>query len=125
MVDSNNPEVIGTIRREFRKDNQYSAQGIKDVIANCRKYGTPIENRLFCVPKNFAMEGKQMLQHAVMLMDDPGGLVAIPEKHKELLLALRSAVATEWKLDKTSGESLHTDFTDALIMALSYFRMAK
>jgi hypothetical protein len=65
------------------------------------------------------------LQHAVMLMDDPDGLVAIPEKHKELLLALRSAVATEWKLDKTSGQSLHTDLTDAFIMALSYFRMAK
>jgi hypothetical protein len=90
MVDSNNPEVIGTLRREFRKDNQYSAQGIKDIIVNCRKYNTPIETRLFVVPKNFAIEGKQMLQHAVMLMDDPDGLVAIPEKHKELLLALRS-----------------------------------
>jgi hypothetical protein len=125
MVDQNNPEVIGTIRRDFRKDNNYSAQGIKDVIANCRKYGTPIETRLFVVPKNFAIEGKQMLQHAVMLMDDPDGLVAIPEKHKELLLALRSATATEWKLDKSSGESLHTDLTDAFIMACSYFRMAK
>jgi hypothetical protein len=44
-----------------------------------------------------------------MLMDDPDGLVAIPEKHKELLLALRSATAAEWKLDKTPGESLHND----------------
>jgi hypothetical protein len=60
-----------------------------------------------------------------MLMDDPDSLVAIPEKHKELLLALRSAQAVEWKLDKTSGESLHTDLTDSFIMALSYFRMAK
>ena len=120
MVDSNNPEVIGTLRREFRKD-QYSEQTIKDIIASCRKYGTPIEKRLFVVPKYFSIESKQMLQHGIALMDDPEGFVAIPEKHESLLVALRSATASEWRLDKS--QSVSNDLTDAFIMACSFFRL--
>lgn len=77
IVDSAKPEVISTLRREFRKD-QYSEQVMRNIIADCKKYNTPIKNRLFVVPKSFAVEGRQMLQHSVMLMDDPDGLVAIP-----------------------------------------------
>jgi hypothetical protein len=31
LIDTNNPEAISSLRREFRKD-QYSEQGIKDII---------------------------------------------------------------------------------------------
>jgi hypothetical protein len=120
LIDSNNPEAISSIRSEFRKD-QYSEQGIKDIIINCRKYNTPIENRLFVVPKYFSIEGRKMLQHAVTLLDNPEGFVAIPKRHESLLVALRSATADEWKL--TKKDSLHNDLTDAFIMALSYYRI--
>jgi hypothetical protein len=78
LIDSNNPEAISSVRREFRKD-QYSEQVIKDIIIDCRKHSTSIENRLFVVPKYFSIEGRQMLQHAVTLLDNPEGFVAIPE----------------------------------------------
>jgi hypothetical protein len=120
LIDSNNPEAISSLRREFRKD-QYLEQGIKDIIIDCRKHNTPIENRLFVVPKYFSIEGRQMLQHAVILLDNPEGFVAIPKRHESLLVALRSAVADEWKL--TKKDSLHNDLTDAFIMALSYYRI--
>jgi hypothetical protein len=120
LIDSNNPEAISSVRREFRKD-QYSEQGIKDIIIDCRKYNTPIENRLFVVPKYFSIEGRKMLQHAVTLLDNPEGFLAIPKRHESLLVALRSATADEWKL--TKKDSLHNDLTDAFIMALSYYRI--
>jgi hypothetical protein len=120
IVDAANPEVISTIRREFGKD-QYSEQGIRDIIASCRRHSIPIETRLFCVPKSFAVEGKAMLQHAVRLMDDPEGLVAIPEQYEPLIVALRTATANEWRLDKS--HSVSNDLTDAFIMALSFFKL--
>jgi hypothetical protein len=119
LCDSQNPEVINTIRREFRKD-QYSEQGIRDIITNCKKFNVPVENRLFVVPKNFRMEGKAMLQHAVALLDNPEGLVAIPSKYQDLVTALRSAVSDEWDLDKV--KSIGTDLIDSFIMALSVYR---
>src|SRR5918992_1389759 len=122
LIDSNNPEAISSLRREFRRD-QYSEQGIKDIIIECRKYNTPLEKRLFVVPKYFSIEGRQILQHAVTLLDNPEGFVAIiPKRHESLLVALRSAVADEWKL--TKKDSLHNDLTDAFIMALSYYRIS-
>jgi hypothetical protein len=121
LIDSNNPEAISSLRREFRRDQQYSEQGIKDIIIDCRKYNTPIENRLFVVPKYFSIEGRKMLQHAVTLLDNPEGFVAIPKRHESLLVALRSATADEWKL--TKKDSLNNDLTDAFIMALSYYRI--
>jgi hypothetical protein len=76
---------------------------------------------LFVVPKYFSIEGRKMLQHAVTLLDNPEGFVAIPKRHEPLLVALRSATADEWKL--TKKDSLHNDLTDAFIMALSYYRI--
>jgi hypothetical protein len=65
--------TISSLRRKFRKD-QYLEQGIKDIIIYCRKHNTPVENRLYVVPKYFSIEGRQMLQHAVTLLDNPEGL---------------------------------------------------
>jgi hypothetical protein len=77
LVDSSAPEVIASLRRAFHKD-QYSENYLKEVVTNCKKYNVPIESRLFVVPKSFAMEGRQMLQHAVSIMDIPEGAIAIP-----------------------------------------------
>ena len=121
IVDSAKPEVISTLRREFRKD-QYSDQYMRNIVADCKKYNTPIENRLFVVGKSFAVDGRQMLQHSVMLMDDPDGLVVIPSRYESLLIALRTPTATEWKLEKQV--SLSNDLTDAFIMNLSYYRLS-
>jgi hypothetical protein len=40
-----------------------------------------------------------MLQHAVSIMDIPEDAIAIPQQYQDLIVALRTAVADEWKLD--------------------------
>ena len=122
IVDSSAPEVINSIRREFRKD-QYSEQYLKDIAANCKKWNIPITNKLFVVPKSFSTEGRSMLQHAVNILDLPEGVIAIPSKYQDLIVGLRTATAEEWKLDKVN--SSHNDLIDALLMCLSVYRFSK
>jgi hypothetical protein len=121
IVDSANPEVWQAFKQEFneRSDEQY----IRDTLANCRKRNVYPEDRMFVVPKSFALEGKQMLEHCVALMDNDNGMIAIPEKHDKLILSLRSATAKEWKLDKS--ETVHADIMDAFRLNLSFYRISK
>jgi hypothetical protein len=122
LVDSSAPEVIASIRRSFHKD-QYSDNYLKEVVANCKKYNVPIENRLFVVPKSFTMEGRQMLQHAVSIMDIPEGAIAIPSQYQDLIVACRTATAEEWKLDKPNTS--HNDLLDSFLMCLSVYKFSK
>ena len=69
-----------------------------------------------------------MLQHAVMLLDEtsPGsneGLVAIPSKFQDLIVALRTATAEEWKISKP--DSSHNDLLDSLLMCLSVYKFKR
>jgi len=131
LVDASAPEVIASIRREFRKD-LYSDNYIQEVITEAKEFNIPIENRLFVVPKNFK-ESRAMLQHAVMLLDDNSpsssssgsneGLIAIPSQFQDLVVALRTATAEEWKLSKP--DSSHNDLLDSLLMCLSVYRFKK
>jgi hypothetical protein len=52
---------------------------MNDIIDSCKQYNIQLDKRLFVVLKNFR-ESRQMLQHAVNLLDDPRELVAIPSK---------------------------------------------
>jgi len=121
LVDASAPEVISSIRRAFHRD-QYSDNYLKEIVDNTKKFNIPLERRLFVVPKNFR-EGKQMLQHAVELLDEPSGLVAIPAVHEDLLTGLRTAVADSWDLDKK--KSVNSDLIDALLMCLSVYKFTE
>jgi spermidine/putrescine-binding protein len=69
------------------------------------------------------MEGRQMLQHAVSIMDIPEDAIAIPQQYQDLIVALRTAVADEWKLDKPSTS--HNDLLDSYLMCLSVYKFSK
>jgi hypothetical protein len=118
IVDSANPEVWQSLKQEFKE--RYGEQYIRDTLAYCRKNNVYPEDRMFIVPKSFALEGKQMLEHCVALMDDPNCIIAIPDKFDKLIMSLRSATAKEWKLDKT--ETVHADILDAFRLNLSFYR---
>ena len=121
LVDSSAPEVIASIRRTFHKDT-YSDNYLQEIVKNAKTYNIPLERRLFVVPKNFR-EGKQMLQHAVELLDEPSGLIAIPAVHEDLITGLRTAVSDEWDLDKK--KSVNSDLIDAWLMCLSVYKFSK
>ena len=76
IVDSANPEIVQALKREFKE--RYDEQYIRETLAHCRKYNIPPEDRMFIVPKSFSVEGNQMLEHCIALLDEDG-LVAIPD----------------------------------------------
>ena len=121
IVDSANPEIVQALKREFKE--RYDEHHIKDTLASCRKHNIPPEDRMFVVPRSFAVEGKQMLEHCIALLDDNDGLVAIPDKHEKLIISLRSATAEEYRLDKE--DTVHSDLMDGFRLCCSFFRFTK
>jgi hypothetical protein len=124
-VDASGPEVVLSLKQEFGEsfNNEY----IKEQFAECRKYNLNIEDRMFIVPVPFSVEGAKMLQHTKWLLEekdeDGSSLIAIHPSFEKLLTALRTAVASEYKLDKQ--ETTFDDILDAFRLALQYFKRSK
>jgi hypothetical protein len=119
IVDSANPEIITALKIQFREP--HNEQYIRDKISWCRQNNQHLENYMMVVPRSFSVEGKQMLQHISSLLDQV--LLAIPPQFENLISSLRSAVATEWKLDKTV--TAYDDLLDALRLNVSYYKFDK
>jgi hypothetical protein len=124
-VDAANPEVWQALKREFGEN--YNDQWVRDQIAECRKYNLHVEDRMFVVPVPFSVEGAKMLQHTKWLLEekdeDGSSLIAIHPSFDKLLTALRTAVANEYKLDKT--ETSFNDVLDAFRLSLTFYKRAK
>jgi hypothetical protein len=124
-VDSANPEVWQALKREFGEN--YNDQYVRDQIAECRKYNLHVEDRMFVVPIPFSVEGAKMLQHTKWLLDerdeDGSSLIAIHHSFDKLLTSLRTAVANEYRLDKT--EISYDDILDAFRLSLIFYKRAK
>ena len=79
------------------------------------------------IPVAFSVEGKHMLQHARRLMeetDEEGkSLLAIHPTFEKLLTSLRTAVSSEYVLDKE--QTSHSDILDAFRLSLTFYRRAK
>lgn len=100
---------------------------IHDQIERAKKYNTYVEYVMKVVPVPFSTEGKQMLQHAKWLMDERdeegNSIVAIHPSFDKLLISLHTAIAVEYKLDKTAMS--FTDVLDAFRLAATFFRREK
>jgi hypothetical protein len=116
--DSANPEIIQELKRGVNEtyDNQY----VKEKIAFCKKNRLLVENYMIIVPINF-VDSPNLLAHAKALLESPDNLIAIHPRYDKLLTALRTASATEMKLDKS--ETSYDDILDSFRMALSFYRM--
>jgi hypothetical protein len=69
------------------------------------------------LPVSFNTEHKEMLSHTKLMLDRER--VAIHPKYNKLLVALRTAVATDGVLDKQM--TAHDDVLDALRLSLKYY----
>ena len=123
--DAANPEVWQALKQEFNE--RYDEQYIKEQLAFCKKYNLHIEDRMIIVPVPFGPEGAHMLQHAKWLMEetdeDGSSLIAIDKRFDKLLTGQRTAVATEYKLDKESTS--FSDSVDAFRLALTFYKRSK
>ena len=121
MVDAANPEIWQALKKEF--DEPYSEEYIRDKIAYCKKYNLWIEDQMFIVPVPFSVEGRKMLQHAKLLLEDEEGLIAIHPSFERLLTSLRTAVATEYKLDKAATS--FNDTLDSFLLSMHFYKRSK
>ena len=114
-------QVWESLMLEFNEScNQ---QYIKDQMAECKKYNLWIEDRMLVVPTPFSVEGRKMLEHTKYLLEDPEGLVAVHPKFQKLITALRTAQATEYKLQKE--ETSYNDILDAFLLSLQFYKRSK
>jgi hypothetical protein len=75
------------------------------------KKGTGPSSEMRIIPIPFSINHAKMLQHLKMLIDE--GLIAISP--------LRTAVATEYKLDKSGKTTQHHDILDAFRLAVQLY----
>ena len=82
---------------------------------------------MFVIPTAFSIKHAEMLQHAKWLMEetdeDGSSLIAIHPSFDKLLTALRTAVATEFRLDKE--QTAFDDILDAFRLSLQFYKRAK
>ena len=83
------------------------------------KKGTGPSREMRIIPIPFSINHAKMLQHLKMLIDE--GLIAISPRFEKLITSLRTAVATEYKLDKSGKTTQHHDILDAFRLAVQLY----
>jgi hypothetical protein len=83
---------------------------------------------MLVVPVPFSTEGAQMLQHAKWLLEETDehdcSLVTIhANRFPKKITALRTAVASEYKLDKE--QTSYNDLLDAFRLSLIFYKRSK
>jgi hypothetical protein len=71
------------------------------------------------IPVNFQSEHKKMLSHLHVMVKK--NYLAIPKEHEKLITSLRTAYATEYKLDKQ--QTSYNDSLDALRLSLKGYNI--
>ena len=71
------------------------------------------------LPVNFGTEHKQMLSHLALIISKQ--YLCVPKQYDKLEIALRTAYANEYSLDKE--QSSYSDSLDALRLACKMYRM--
>ena len=100
---------MATFEKMFNENSNDSYVFTRLAYCDEHKIKPSSEMRIISVP--FSTNHAKMLQHLKMLIDE--GLIAISPKFDELIIALRTAVATEYKLDKSGKTTQHHDILDA------------
>ena len=95
---------------------------VKQIMEESIRRGIPIEKRMIVVPILFNTESKlKMSSKLQQILDDSGGLIAIPKKFDKLITSLKSAVFDDRGiLDKDI--SLNNDWLDCLFMSTKFFK---
>ena len=119
FVDASSPAVCTAIMNEFGDKSNYTqvtafrkAQGIKNVWYDYHVIPVNFNHQ---TKRNLLLNAKQLLDNNMIILDR--------EKHSNLILALRTAVANDLILDKKLSQ--HHDILDAFCMCLSHVTVAK
>jgi hypothetical protein len=114
-VDSNNPEIWEECKRSIGEEDDNKL--VTDKLDWCRGHNVDPSTVMKVIPCAFNATGAAMLQHAKSILDS--GEIAIHPRFKELLLALRTATANEFKLIKK--DTSYHDVLDAFRLSLNRY----
>ena len=116
FVDAANPEITTSIKTGVGDCPDYERQ-----IANLKQKHPKYLNLatfMNVIPKSFSTEGREMLTHTKACLDKHW--IAIHPNFHKLIVALRTATATDGLLDKQA--TAHNDVLDAFRLSLSYYK---
>lgn len=100
----------------------YSENYVFGKLSEYKKRNINPANYMKVIPTPFNTQGAKMLQHTKSLLEDKDNLVVIEKRFNKLLTALRTAIATEYKLDKE--QATYDDILDAFRLSLSFYKRA-
>jgi hypothetical protein len=111
FCDATNPEIWSSLKRMLNEP--HSEQYVFEKLAYYKKNRINPALYMKVIPTPFSTNGAKMLQQTKSLLEDKDNLLAIDKRFDKLLTALRTAVATEYKLDKEATN--YHDILDAYI----------
>jgi hypothetical protein len=120
-IDAVNVEFVEATKQELGEDSDWYR--IHERIAWCKKNSLNVSDYMQVVPVSFAQEGARMLSHCKNILEHEDSLIAINNKWEKLIVGLRGALATEYRLDKT--ESPYSDLIDSFRLAMKFFTLNK
>jgi len=115
-VDAANPEIITAIKRGLNERTDYEKQ-ISNLKTRHPKY-LDLSTWMNVIPMSFSSDGREMLAHTKRYLDN--NWLAIHPSFSKLIIALRTAVASDGLLDKQA--TAHNDILDAFRLSLSYYK---
>jgi len=127
LLDASGAELYTALCHEFNQNP--SPQYLADKQAWVKQVNGCLEDYLFIVPIPFSTRHQDLLGHLKWIVeeqDDEDGtaMVAIhPTRFTEIITALRTAQATENRLDKSA--TAFDDTLDSLRINLSYYRRSR
>ena len=110
-IDDMNPEVVSALKAAYGEDPDYRT------VMSKHKHDSWMQ-WMSILPISFRSEHKGMLAHTKRFLDAES-LAISPTKFSKLIVALRTAVASESTLNKEL--SSHDDIIDALRLSLKHF----
>lgn len=111
-IDDANPEVVRALKYAYGEDQDWHR------VMSKHKLGDAWVQWMSILPISFRAEHKEMLAHTKRFLDAESFAVS-PNKFSKLVIALRTAVATESNLNKELTS--HDDLIDALRLSLKHF----
>src|SRR5215212_1715323 len=111
-VDTANPEIITAIKAGLNERTDYEKH-ISTLKTRHPKY-LNLTTFMNVIPMSFSSDGREMLAHTKYCLDQ--GWLAIHPNFQKLIIALRTAQATDGLLEKASTS--HNDILDAFRLSL-------
>ena len=105
-IDGANRAFVNLLKITFNESLSWEKQSIRPEVMRV-------------LPVNFGTEHKQMLSHLALIISKQ--YLCVPKQYDKLEIALRTAYANEYSLDKE--QSSYSDSLDALRLACKMYRM--